>query len=321
MRFLKWIAVLALLAVAAGWGAGQLIAQRLAAALSGDGPATAETVRATGFPARIGVDMDALTVPFEGGAWQVPRLSASAPLWAPLHWAVAPALPQQLTFGQMRFALTADTASGGIELAPGIDLPVAGATAHLVAPALTYEAAAVPSLAARSLDLTLRRGDGYALEARIAGLSFPEGLMASLTPQAKLPDAIDSITLRGTLGLDHPLALAGAPARLTMIAIDDGQLLWGGRALAVSGRVTIGAEGTPEGTMTFTTRDWRDWLEFAIGGRLVDPGLEQILTTLAGLMAQQSPDGTLTLPLTFRDGRMSLGPVPLGPAPRLGQRQ
>ncbi|MFT3690282.1 DUF2125 domain-containing protein [Paenirhodobacter sp.] len=304
MRIVKWIAVLALIAVAAGWGAGQMIAGRLAAALT-EGPARAEAVTASGFPTRIGVEITGLDVPLEGGRWTAPHLRASAPLWNPLRWTITPAQPQGLILGGLPLTLSGP-AEGQVTVTPG--LSVAAAQARLTDPALALDGA--PWIAASDLDATLTRDDGarYRLAARLAGLTLP--------PETR----IDSLTLTGGLEFDHPLALT-APARLTGLRIDAGELFSGGRALKVAGAVTVRPDGNLDGTLTFTSRDWLDWLHLAIGGRLVDPGLEQILTTMGTLLAQQSPDGVLALPLVFRDGRMTLGPVPLGPAPRLDQRQ
>ncbi len=56
----------------------------------------------------------------------------------------------------------------------------------------------------------------------------------------------------------------------------------------------------------------------AVALGLVRPELEQTVTNMLAELAKGSgkPD-TVDLPLVFEKGWMSLGPLPLGPAPRL----
>lgn len=63
--------------------------------------------------------------------------------------------------------------------------------------------------------------------------------------------------------------------------------------------------------------NWREMLELAVGAGLIPEGLaptvERGLEVLAGMSG--SPE-TLDAPLSFRNGYVAFGPIPLGPAPR-----
>ena len=54
---------------------------------------------------------------------------------------------------------------------------------------------------------------------------------------------------------------------------------------------------------------------------MVDPTLAGAVRAGLDLIARFGGDGeTLSVPLDFSGGRTRLGPIPLGPAPRLAQR-
>ena len=320
MRCVGWVVVAALAVPAAGWGLGQVMAQRARLALSGAGFARAETVEAAGFPARFGLDIGHLMVPIGAeGHWFAPELRASAPLRAPLHWTLEPSLPQQLTLGGMHFTLTAAKAAGAVSLASRPVLPLQAAAAQLEAPALSYDATGATVLNARAVSASLDAGKAqtYRMTLRITGLTLPQGVAAALAPRSGLPDTIEDILLSADLAFDPAPSLAGAPADLREITLTPSRITWGDSGLTASGTVTLDANGQPQGRILLSTRDWRNWLEFLIGSGIVAPDLEQVMTSFATYLAAQSPDGSLQLPLSFSEGMMSLGPVPLGPAPRL----
>ncbi|MDX1743152.1 MAG: DUF2125 domain-containing protein, partial [Ruegeria sp.] len=85
-----------------------------------------------------------------------------------------------------------------------------------------------------------------------------------------------------------------------------------------AGDLLIDEYGVPEGRITVKAVEWRRLLEMAVGTGLVAssflPVLERTLEVMASL--EGSPE-TLDAPLTFQRGLITLGPIPLGPAPRI----
>lgn len=317
------LSVLAL-AAAASWGGGQLVARGTTAAfaqLATTGQGTVEAVAATGFPLRIGADLRGMTLadPGAGLRWSVPQAQLSAPLWAPLDWSADLALPQEVTLAGHRFTLAADAADGGLGLGYSADLPVRAAQARLAAPVLSPATGGGTLLAADLLDVTAQgTGADYALDAQLQALHLPPKLLQEVAPGSGLPDTVERIAATGRLSFARPLALRESePPPLTAIDLQDAQILWGGRAISASGQVSVDAQGRPEGTITFATKDWAAWLKLAVAAGLVKREQAPMLTSLGTYMAAQSPEGAVRVPLAFAGGLMSLGPLPLGPAPVL----
>ncbi len=324
MRLWAWGVVAAGLAAAVSWGGGQLAAraaQTVLADLAAQGRGGAETVAAAGFPLRLGLRVQGLSLqePAQGLAWSVPQAQASAPLWAPLSWRADLGLPQQVTLAGHPFRLEAGVAQADLGLGLGVDLPLRRAGVRLAAPRLIHVAALAPSLAAESLWLDLaQEGAAYALQVEATGLALPSRLAAALTPETRLPDVIERLSGSARLGFAAPLALvAKAPPQIETIEISASELLWGGHRLQATGRLQIGAAGTPEGTILLATPDWQAWLEVAVAGGGLPRERLAMMQGLGRYLAAQHPEGMVQVPLVFAAGRMSLGPVPLGAAPRL----
>ncbi|HEY0212210.1 MAG TPA: DUF2125 domain-containing protein [Paenirhodobacter sp.] len=326
MRILRWgamIAVLSAILVAGiSWFGSQEITRRAQAALTGMtdlGRARGGAVTAAGFPVRIGVQVQDLALL---GAPQVetPRLVATAPLWNPLDWSGDLALPMVVTTGGMRFNVTGTSARVGVRPGYGADWPVRATSLALLDPAATYEAAGAPSLTAKALNLVALQQDGaaYRIHAAIDALALPPGLAASLTPTARFPDTIETVTADALVTFSTPFTLTPQPApQIDTLQIDMMRLIWGGHQIALSGTLTVDPAGQPEGTLQLRVQDWQQWLEFAQGALRIDRRAMPVLMILGNTLSRATGDGTIVAPLVFRDGQMALGPVPLGPAPVL----
>ena len=173
MRFWVWGAVLAGGLALADWGAGQGLAAWLRGALDGSGAAGAAQVTATGFPTRIGVQLQAPHLTEAGRTvLALERAGITAPVWNPLSWRLDLPLPQRITLQGLPFEATGTRAALQLDLAPGLDLPLAGIALDIDRPALQLAAAKAPSLAAESVDLALRpTGEprSYSLAGEIVG--------------------------------------------------------------------------------------------------------------------------------------------------------
>ena len=318
MRLWGWGVTVLALAGLASWGGGQLVVQGARAGLAElavSGQGSAKAVQAVGFPLALGARLEGLRLTDPAlGTLEFAAVQASAPLWSPLDWRAVPDLPAQVTLAGQRFTLGADAAEGGLRLGLGADLPLATAALSLTAAALTAEAATAPVLAVQSLSLSATgEGARYAVEAGVQALRLPPQVGAALT----LPDTIETLTASGMLSFAAPIALTAATVPpLTELDLTQAQVLWGGRGVSASGKLTITAQGVPEGTIMLATKDWAAWLEVAQAAGLIERERMPMLMGLGAYMAGQSGTGEVQLPLAFAKGMMSLGPLPLGPAPR-----
>ena len=105
------------------------------------------------------------------------------------------------------------------------------------------------------------------------------------------------------------------PRALSLDVLD---IHWGTLRLRAAGDLTVDDSGLPSGTLTVKAENWRELLKMAgQAGRLPRDalrGAERVLGMLAGLGG--NPED-LETQVNIRDGWMALGPLPLGPAPRL----
>ncbi|MFM2356415.1 MAG: hypothetical protein RLZZ528_2151, partial [Pseudomonadota bacterium] len=124
--------------------------------------------------------------------------------------------------------------------------------------------------------------------------------------------------LDATVTLDRPVDRSSGTPRITAIALRQARLAFGLPALAATGELTVSPEGYPEGRLDLTATRWREVLPALAALGLIRAELLPTWDTMLGKLAETSPDPeVVTLPLTYRAGRISLGPLPLGPAPRL----
>ena len=311
------------------WLAGSALLERGAAmaleSARAEGRGDAATFETGGFPARFALNLTRpeLADPAAGWHWSAPAAQLWAPGWSPLELHLDTPAEQNLTIGGQRFVLSNSLGSGWLRLGLAPDLPLTGAQAELRDVALRPDAATQPSLAVARIDAEARLTDEpatYRLTAEIAELTLPPGTMARALG-APLPDRIDALTLEATLRLDAPLSSTAqtTPPKIKEIELKTLALDWAGRGLSADGTLRITATGQPEGTIQISTAEWRDWLDIAVAAGWVEARRLPALIGLGTYIAQNN-GGMLKVPLAFQNGRVSLGPVPLGPAPVL-QRQ
>ena len=85
-----------------------------------------------------------------------------------------------------------------------------------------------------------------------------------------------------------------------------------------SGALTARSDGIAEGEIALRVEGWRRLPPVLVALGLVKPDIAPTVERMLEVIAAQSPDlDVINITLSCQDGRMSLGPLPLGPAPRL----
>ncbi len=96
------------------------------------------------------------------------------------------------------------------------------------------------------------------------------------------------------------------------------ELEWGALRLFATGTLTVDETGTPEGEIALKAENWRDMLAMAEAAGAVPPGAVEPISRVLGLLAGIGGNETaLDATLTFEGGMTRLGPLPVGPAPRI----
>ncbi|HEX9858135.1 MAG TPA: DUF2125 domain-containing protein [Paracoccaceae bacterium] len=286
--------------------------------------ATRDSLSVRGFPNRFDLTVEGLHLedPARGYGWIAPFAQIFSLSYKP--WHLIAALPPEQTFRTPRqdIALTSARLRGSLIVKPG--------------PALTLDRIAVmgEGLAAQSTEgwhlaaATARfatrqdaaQTNAHQIGIEILGLAPDPALMRVLSGQATLPPEIELARLDATAAFAAPLdrhSLETRPA-LTALTIREGLIRWGTLGFFARGSIAPDAQGLAEGRIDLRLENWRLALAAARAIGLITPETAPTLERALALLAQQS--GTpevLELPLSFQAGRMSLGPIPLGPAPAL----
>ncbi|SEH82097.1 hypothetical protein SAMN04488075_1255 [Paracoccus alkenifer] len=280
---------------------------------------------------RIGLHLDNVAVATPQGAAALPTLDLWAAPSSPHRFHAE--LPPQMLLpiqGDAR-QVAAQDAELTLQLSPGSGMAVALMAAR--SGKVSVEGA--PLLARLDARALLVPMGAQAPQAARAAYAV-EAEWSALTPGAALdlPAALAAQALSGQgtaqVFLTGPLRPGEPKPRLAGIASPGFTLTLGPQSLRVAGQLTADADNRAEGALFLYTTDARAWMQLTGDLGLIPPrlvmlagsALEQAAGTEPPATTPAPPDsapGELRIPLTFRDGRMFLGPLPLGEAPRLGR--
>ncbi len=288
--------------------------------------ATTSAIEVHGFPNRFDLTVKDLHLadPVTGVAWDVPFAQVFSMTWKP--WHVIAALPnsQTVTTPREKITVESSTLMGSVVVVPGtalaLDRIILDGADLVVASSMGWQLKATRAELATRQDATV--ANGHEVNLTVTGLVPDAGLMAALGTTSDLPDLVDVARLDLVAGFSMPLDRFAAQTKplLTTLTVKDGQIRWGDLALTTKGTVVAGADGLAEGRIDVHIEKWRKMLPVAVAMGLIKAEVAPTVENMMGLLAQQSGDGTnLDLPLVMAAGRMSLGPIPLGAAPRMVQ--
>lgn len=202
-------------------------------------------------------------------------------------------------------------------LQPALDLPLDTLIAE--GRDLQIGGGDTPHLLVESFVLGLRAAaerpdNSYDIFAQSKNIMLPEHLIAAFG--GALPAQISGLKLDAALALDRQLNrhLGGGPKpQIRRIILRQLALDWGGARLEMAGDIVVGIDGFVEGRIMVKLHDWRLILEALNNAGIIPENLAIASVTMAGALANGHD---LELPLVFQNGRTTLGPFPLGPAPR-----
>jgi len=293
--------------------------------------AEASDLRVRGYPSRVDTFVTGLDLadPDAGWAWQADELQILSLAYKPHH--VIAALPgmQVLSTPYDTIRMQADALRGSVLFRPTPrleldhmtfeigDMQIAGAagwSAKIGKAILATRQAAAPGAPPFAHDL--------AFDA--SGLVLPPELVQALRAGNVLPAEIGTASLDSTLvfdrAWDRQAVEEGLPT-LDSVEIRDVHLAWGALDLRGRGTLEVDAEGFASGRLDLQATSWREMIDVAERGGMIGSTMAATLRTGLGLLARVSGDeSAIELPLDFADGQTRLGPIPIGPAPRLATR-
>lgn len=329
MRKLLWIgAVLALLWV--GWWVVASVSLRGGVAAWVDARAAegwqAEVaqIEGGGFPLTLTaglVDL-ALADPDAGVAVQTQRLDiAAAALWPGNVSVTLDDGPILLATPLGRNTLTMQGGVVALNLDPGpaLELDALGWTSG------PWSIADPTGSLVQANDLTLTmtqtQGPTYDLVALATDFAPGDGPRRAL----RLPDGFartfDSLQVQATVTFDTSWDRAALDTRRPQprqITLHKAEAHWGDLQLNMAADLTVDASGVADGTIALQAQNWRSMLDLAEASGVLPNNLrgqaEGILQALAGASGNAE---TLDVTLSVKGGMITLGFIPLLPAPRL----
>ena len=287
---------------------------------------TAETssLSVAGFPNRFDLTAEGIHFadPASGIGWKAPFVQVFAMTWKP--WHIIAALPptQVMTLPGHEVTIASEGLRASVRARPTSSLPLVMAIVETgplsVSSSQGWTHAA--EKAVLSLGAATGKPNAYDIAADIVGLTPDAALLLRLVPAGGLPATLSEIRLRATANLTAPLDRhAGETSpRLAAFDLTDLTVTWGEIALTATGSLAPDDKGFAAGRITFTVTNWRAVLPILVASGTVRPQLARTVETMLEGLAKQTGDAdVLKIPLTMQDGWMSLGPLPLGPAPVL----
>ncbi|MGX0975727.1 hypothetical protein ACSSVY_001437 [Roseovarius sp. MBR-51] len=281
-----------------------------------------------GFPNRFDTGFSDLVLadPETGLAWEADFFQILALSYQPNHVIAVWPNSQLISTPQEKFRIESRDMRASLRIAPDTRLAPERATLTAEYLQITPLERQDENTALTSLTLAAERQmeTEYRLGLTAEGLTLSPPWRAQLDPQGRLPTQISGLHADLTVSFDKlwdRSAIEQARPQPTAINLRLADAKWGQLHLQAAGDVTVTPEGLPEGEITLKARNWREMLQIAAQTGVIPESMLGTLDSGLSLMAQMSGNpNTLDVPLTFRNGRIFLGPIPIGPAPVLRLR-
>ncbi|MDU8926072.1 DUF2125 domain-containing protein [Alisedimentitalea sp. MJ-SS2] len=275
-----------------------------------------------GFPNRVDTTFDkpVLADPGTGWAWEAPWFQILALSYRPNHIITIWPETQKITIPGTSYQVDSAEMQASIVMGTGKKHPLE--RSNLVASAMAVEGP-LGTTTLQAVQLGAHRLEGALQDYRIAinadGLTPPLPGGVVLRTGGQLPRHLDALRADVRVKFDRPWdlsALENSRPQPREIRLKLAEAKWGELELALAGKLSVDERGRPTGNLTLKARNWRDILEILRQLGWLPENWIGTLESGLGIAAQLSGNSqTLDLPLDFRDGQMSLGPIPLGSAP------
>ncbi|MEM8630972.1 MAG: DUF2125 domain-containing protein [Pseudomonadota bacterium] len=284
-----------------------------------------DSVVTRGFPSRFDTTLNGLDIadPDTGVAWQAPFFQILSLSYKPNH--VTAVWPGEQVFSTplQSIDISSSYMQGSMVFEPNTDLALQRTQIVMNDLALVSSEGWTSALAEGRLAVWQSEADPLVYDIGFEALEFePAGpILDLLASGSDLPDTISQLYLDTEAAFDEPWdrhAIEDARPQPTAIDLRLLRATWGEMDLQMTGQVLVDEQGYPDGEVSVQAKNWRDMLALAVrAGALSDdlrPTVERALEILAGLTG--NPDA-IDAKVGFRNGSVTFGPFPIGPAPRL----
>lgn len=283
-----------------------------------------------GFPNRFDLKLEGLSLrdPATGAGWQAPFLQVFAMTWKP--WHIIAALPpeQVITLPDQEVTLAAEGLRASFRARPATELPLAAVIlesgAFTARSTARWTAGASRLVASISADEEVPgAGDqpnAYVLSLTLSDLAPDPQAIDRIAAEAGLPMQIATVRLVATATLTAPLdRFAGETnPQLAGLDLSDSLIAWGDLSITAQGQIAPDDQGFAAGRIEISVANYQRLVPALVAAGVIKPEIRQTVDNMLSALARETGDPNLIrLPLLMQDGRVSFGPLPLGPAPRL----
>lgn len=326
MRFILWMGLVLGLLWGSYWFVGSVAIENGVTQWFADSQAqglTAENegIAVSGFPSRfdLTVTNPRLADPILGIGWKAPFAQVLSMTWKPWHVIAVLPMDQEIEAAGRRIAVTTSKMAASLRLKPSTNLTFQELVIEAHDLALTSDLGWKSGVKAMVLALADERSATFSarLGLDVMDLRPDPQLTGRLR---RLGDVVRQIHLDASLGLSAGLDrhIAETRPQITQLTVHDFKLTWGKLQLKAKGKIEPDLDGLAQGMIDFEITSWQEIPELAVALELIRPEMAaSLMDGFRTLIKPGADPDVLNLPLTFSNGWMTLGPLPLGPAPML----
>lgn len=326
--------ILALLIASTGWagywvvgsGAQQSAIQTWLDDRDDDGwVANYKEVSVSGFPNRFDSTVTDLQLadPAYGWSWSAPHFNIMQLSYQPNHFIAVWPKSQTLSSPDGTTTITAEDMRASLVIEPDTQMALDRATITLKDLQLSGNKGWSSTVGEAVLATRQSEAEDHAHDIALTATNVAPSVAfkSRIDPQSSLPRQFETLDIQTTAAFDRPWdlnAVEGEKPVWHRLDVDKFVATWGDLDLRAYGSLELDRQGYPTGALDVTAKNWQQILDLLVAGEAITPDVGDMLETGLGLLTMFSGDkDTLEVPLRFSDRIMSLGPVPIGEAPRL----
>ena len=284
-----------------------------------------EAVDVTGFPTSFRTEFDTLELadPDTGWLWTLPSLTLESEALRPDRIRATWPNEQGLASPVERLSIEAAEMSTILDVQPRANFALDASETVLTDIVLVSDAGWRMALPEAQLNMIREEGEDAVYDVTFSArdLAPPRPTRQQLDPRGLLPDTIETLNYSASMAFDRPWDLRAIEDRrpqITVLDLREMNVVWGGLILRAAGDVTVDAAGVPEGAIAIRAENWREMVAMAVRAGFVPPQMQGTIEGILGVVAGLSGDPeVIDADLSFSNGSVFLGPLPIGPAPRL----
>ncbi len=325
MRFILWMGLVLGLLWGSYWFVGSAAIENGVTRWFADSQAqglTAENrgIAVSGFPSRfdLTVTNPRLADPVLGIGWKAPFAQVLSMTWKPWHVIAVLPMDQEIDAGGQRIALTTSRMAASLRLQPSANLTFREMVIEAHDLALTSDFGWKSDVKSVVLALVDERSPTFSARLGLDVTDLRPDLKLSVRLRG-LGDVVDLIHLDASLGLSAALDrhIGETRPQINQLKVRDFQLTWGKLHLQAKGEIEPDLDGLATGIIDLEVTHWQEIPDLAVALELVRPEMAAgLMDGFRTLIKPGADPDVLLLPLTLSEGWMTLGPLPLGPAPR-----